>query len=247
MIEYDFKKFTRTCSIFSPQPNSITFARKIYYLERQRIKHFKDPLLIIMSDELAMSQVVIDLPNNIYPYPTKYVDYEFTTTHNKINYGRHPEPNEYMRNVIIHPTAVIGEGVNVAISPKGGKVQIKHMGNVFFGEDVEVGALTLIERGVLDSTTIARGVKIDGRCTIGHNSCIDENTVIATGAVIGGSAEIGKNCWIGLNATIRNGISICDNVVVGMGACVTKDITEPGIYAGVPAKLKAPYTPDWNF
>jgi acetyltransferase-like isoleucine patch superfamily enzyme len=41
---------------------------------------------------------------------------------------------------------------------------------------------------------------------------------------------------IGTNATIMP-VSICDNVVVGAGAVVTKDITEPGIYAGNPARL----------
>src|SRR3990172_1889587 len=244
MIAYNTQKFSRTCSIFNPKPNSITFARKVEYLDR--VRSFNNPLLVIIADDINISKFPV-LPENIQLYPTKYVDYEFTIIHNKINYGRQPAPDEYMRNVIIHPTAVISEGVNVAISPKGGKVQIKHMGNVFFGEGVEVGALTLVERGVLDSTTIAMGVKIDGRCTIGHNSLIDQDTVIATGAIIGGSAEIGKNCWIGLGAIIRNGISICDNVIVGMAACVTKDITEPGVYAGIPAKLKAPYTPNWNF
>jgi len=42
--------------------------------------------------------------------------------------------------------------------------------------------------------------------------------------------------WFYTNSTILP-IKICDNVVVGAGSVVTKDIDEPGIYAGNPAKL----------
>ena len=48
--------------------------------------------------------------------------------------------------------------------------------------------------------------------------------------------HIGNHVSIGSNATILP-IKICDHVVIGAGAVVTKDITEPGIYAGNPAKL----------
>ena len=49
------------------------------------------------------------------------------------------------------------------------------------------------------------------------------------------STKIGNHVSIGTNATILP-VSICDHVVVGAGSVVTKDITEPGIYAGNPAK-----------
>jgi acetyltransferase-like isoleucine patch superfamily enzyme len=47
---------------------------------------------------------------------------------------------------------------------------------------------------------------------------------------------IGNNVSIGSNATILP-INICDNVVIGAGAVVTKNIEQPGVYAGNPAKL----------
>jgi acetyltransferase-like isoleucine patch superfamily enzyme len=49
------------------------------------------------------------------------------------------------------------------------------------------------------------------------------------------STVIGNKVSIGSNATILP-VSICDHVVVGAGAVVTKDITEPGSYAGNPAR-----------
>lgn len=47
---------------------------------------------------------------------------------------------------------------------------------------------------------------------------------------------IGSNVWIGGNVTICQGVHIADGVVVGAGSVVTKSITEPGVYAGLPAK-----------
>jgi acetyltransferase-like isoleucine patch superfamily enzyme len=50
------------------------------------------------------------------------------------------------------------------------------------------------------------------------------------------STHIGNNVSIGTNSTILP-VNICDNVVIGAGSVITKDITVPGIYAGNPAKL----------
>ena len=48
--------------------------------------------------------------------------------------------------------------------------------------------------------------------------------------------KIGNRVSIGTNATILP-VTICHQVVIGAGAVVTKDITEPGIYVGNPARL----------
>ena len=47
--------------------------------------------------------------------------------------------------------------------------------------------------------------------------------------------KIGNNVSIGSNATILP-IEICDNVVIGAGSIVTKNIIEPGVYYGNPAR-----------
>lgn len=49
--------------------------------------------------------------------------------------------------------------------------------------------------------------------------------------------EIGNDVWVGANATILDGVHICDHVIIGAGAVVTKDISTPySVYVGVPAK-----------
>jgi acetyltransferase-like isoleucine patch superfamily enzyme len=68
------------------------------------------------------------------------------------------------------------------------------------------------------------------------------NDLFATGGPARGdkslwrATKIGSHVSIGTNATILP-VNICDHVVIGAGSVVTKDITEPGIYAGNPARL----------
>lgn len=49
--------------------------------------------------------------------------------------------------------------------------------------------------------------------------------------------HIGKNCWIGANAVILPGITICDNVVVGAGSVVTKDLPDNVVAVGNPCRI----------
>jgi acetyltransferase-like isoleucine patch superfamily enzyme len=50
------------------------------------------------------------------------------------------------------------------------------------------------------------------------------------------STNIGNHVSIGSNATLLP-VNICENAVIGAGSVVTKDISEPGVYAGNPARL----------
>ena len=95
-----------------------------------------------------------------------------------------------------------------------------------------------------DDVTVVRPVNLYGRtiggdCFIGHGVMFI-NDRFKTGGPARDAPEhwqpttIGNNVFIGSNATILP-VRICDNVVVGAGAVVTKDITIPGIYMGNPA------------
>ena len=47
---------------------------------------------------------------------------------------------------------------------------------------------------------------------------------------------IGDRVLIGSQSCIREGIEVCSDAIIGMGAVVVKDIKEPGVYVGNPAK-----------
>lgn len=116
------------------------------------------------------------------------------------------------------------------------------------GDDCFIGPFTEIQKGVIvgdrckiqSHSFICELVTIGNDCFIGHGVMFVNDT-FENGKPAGDKAlwkptSIGDHVSIGSNATILP-VSICDHVVIGAGAVVTKNITEPGKYAGNPAKL----------
>lgn len=103
--------------------------------------------------------------------------------------------------------------------------------NSTIGEGSAIMTGTIINRA-----TLGKHVIVNSGAIIEHDCLIGENTFIGPGAVIGGFTEIGDNCFIGLGAKIGNGLKIGDNVTIAMGATVSRNLTEPGIYHGLPLK-----------
>lgn len=115
--------------------------------------------------------------------------------------------------------------------------------NTFIGPFVEIQRGAKIGRNckVQSHAFICDLVTIGDDCFISHGAKF-VNDLFSSGGPAGGdrskwnSTVIGSHVSIGTNATVLP-VSICDHVVVGAGAVVTKDIAHPGIYAGNPAKL----------
>jgi|SRR5690625_3175102 len=140
------------------------------------------------------------------------------------------------RNVIIKSGAVIGS-TGFGYIKNGDEYEgFNHIGSVVIKDNVEIGANTTIDRGVLGNTTIGSGTKISNLVHIAHNVLIGKNVIIASSVDIVGSACIGLNSWIGPSAVIRNGITIGENAIVGMGAVVVKDVKDCVTVVGNPAR-----------
>lgn len=91
---------------------------------------------------------------------------------------------------------------------------------------------------------ISFGAKLDKTFSKGIH--IDDESYIASGAIIFSHdfsrnikthTYIGKKCFIGANAIIMPGVTINDEVIVGAGAIVTKNVPSNSIVAGNPAKV----------
>lgn len=116
---------------------------------------------------------------------------------------------------------------------RGQWVKIPQLGGVRIGDDVEVGANTTIDRGALDDTVIADGVKLDNQIMIGHNVHIGEHTAMAGCVGVAGSTRIGARCTIGGAAMISGHLVIADDVVVSGGTVVAASLPKPGQYTGI--------------
>ena len=133
----------------------------------------------------------------------------------------------------------------------GQNVTIVNPVNIYkctIGSDSFVGPFVEIQKGVIigertkiqSHSFVCELVTIGNDCFVGHGVMFI-NDLFAEGRPAGGdsskwkSTSIGDNVSIGSNATILP-ITICDNTVIGAGAVVTKNILEPGVYAGNPAR-----------
>jgi UDP-3-O-[3-hydroxymyristoyl] glucosamine N-acyltransferase len=135
------------------------------------------------------------------------------------------------KRVRISSGAVIGSDGFGFANEKGRWHKVPQLGTVVIGDDVDVGSNTTIDRGAIENTIIASGVKLDNLIQIGHNVQIGENTIVAGCTGIAGSTTIGKNCMIGGAVMINGHISIIDNVLITAGTGVSKSIRLPGIYS----------------
>jgi UDP-3-O-[3-hydroxymyristoyl] glucosamine N-acyltransferase len=133
---------------------------------------------------------------------------------------------------IFHPGVVIGaDGFGNAMTSDGW-VKVPQLGGVQIGNDVEIGANTTIDRGAIGDTVIEDGVRIDNLCMIAHNVRIGEHTAMAATTAIAGSTVIGKRCLFAGRSGAVGHINICDDVTVAGQSFLSKDVTEPGTYAG---------------
>lgn len=103
---------------------------------------------------------------------------------------------------------------------------------------VEIGANSKIQ----SHTFICELVKIGSDCFIGHGVMFINDLFKEGGPANGdvtkwAKTTIGDNVSLGSNSTILP-VNICSNVVIGAGSVVTRDINEPGVYAGNPARFK---------
>ena len=109
-------------------------------------------------------------------------------------------------------------------------------------------------KALIEATEIGKRNQISAQCYLTPTSKIGNDNVVYSGTVVEHEAEIGNqniitvnvsicgrvtignNCYLGAGSTILPNLRICDGVTVGAGAVVTKNIEEPGVYVGIPAK-----------
>ncbi|MCI8281978.1 MAG: hypothetical protein HFI76_09855 [Lachnospiraceae bacterium] len=144
---------------------------------------------------------------------------------------------EIGNDVVIRENTVIGaDGLTTERDEDGSALTMPQFGGVVIGDQVQIGANTVIGRGAIDNTVIGKGCKIDNCCFISHNVILEENVFIVGETLMMGSSRAGKQAYISGNAVIRNKVMIEEGAFVGMGAVVTKDVKKETTVMGNPAK-----------
>lgn len=135
-----------------------------------------------------------------------------------------------LRKKMFDKFTALGGVFTSTISPKA------TIGN--FGNEIEDGSNVMTGTVITNDIHLGKGVLVNLNCTIGHDSVIGEFVEMSPGVHISGNCRIGDYCNIGTNATILPKITIGENVIVGAGSVVTKDVPNNCLVVGVPAVVK---------
>src|SRR5258707_5616993 len=140
--------------------------------------------------------------------------------------------------VEIHAGAVVGADGFGYVYGQGRHWKFPQAGIVEIADDVEIGANSTIDRGSLDDTRIAEGVKIDNLVHVGHNVKIGAHTVIAAQTGISGSSVLGHHVVVGGQVGIADHCTLEDNSIAGAQAGIPtgKTIRSGQVVWGTPAR-----------
>lgn len=137
--------------------------------------------------------------------------------------------------VLIHATAVLGcDGFGYRFE-NGRYLKIPHLGSVQIEEDVEIGAGTTIDRGMIGATVIGEGSKVDNQVMIAHNCEIGKHNAFASQVGFAGSITTGDYVRCAGQVGIADHVHIGDQATLGARAGVHRDIPSGEIHIGTPA------------
>jgi len=140
-------------------------------------------------------------------------------------------------NNVIHSGAIICvDGLGCIRNVDGSLTEFPQLGGVIIGNNTYIGGNTHIASGSLSDTIIDNGCKINGMCFIGSNNHLCENVWITGSTMLAGSVTVGKNSTIFSKVVVRDWCQIGENVTIGMGSVVTKNVPSGETWVGNPAK-----------
>lgn len=139
-------------------------------------------------------------------------------------------------NVIIHAGAILGADAFYYKKRPEGFDQLLSGGRVIIEDNVGIGALCTIDKGVTGDTTIGEGTKLDNQVHVGHDTIIGKKCLIAAQTGIAGCVVIGNEVTLWGQVGTTSGITIGDKAIVMGQTGVSKSIAGGKVYFGTPVE-----------
>jgi UDP-3-O-[3-hydroxymyristoyl] glucosamine N-acyltransferase len=140
------------------------------------------------------------------------------------------------QRVRVHSASVIGSDGFGYVLDKGAHLKVPQIGNVIVGDDVEIGAGVMIDRGALGPTVIGKGTKIDNLVQIAHNVQVGESCLLVSQVGIAGSTKLGNYVVLAGQVGLAGHLSIGNQVTVAAQSGVMHDIPDGETWFGYPAQ-----------
>jgi UDP-3-O-[3-hydroxymyristoyl] glucosamine N-acyltransferase len=138
-------------------------------------------------------------------------------------------------NVILHSGCVIGADAYYFQKRPSGYKKLESCGRVVIEDDVEIGALTSIDKGVSGDTIISRGTKFDNHVQVGHDTYIGKNCLIGAYCAIAGVTRIEDDVILWAGVLVNKDLVIGKGAVLLAGSGTERSLEGGKIYWGIPA------------
>lgn len=139
------------------------------------------------------------------------------------------------RVVVQNGTVVGGDGFGFAKTKQGTHYKIPQSGITVIEDDVEIQALTAIDRATVGETRVKRGARIDNLVQIGHACVVGEDNIICSQVGLAGSTILEKNVLLAGQVGISGHLTIHDNAIVYAQSGVGHDVPAGSVISGSPA------------
>jgi len=139
-------------------------------------------------------------------------------------------------NVTIHAGTVLGANAFYYKKRPEGYDRLKSGGRVVIENDVDLGALCTIDRGVTGDTIIGEGSKLDNQIQIGHDTIVGKKCLIASQVGIAGCVVIEDEVTIWGQVGCTSGITIGKKAVIHAQSGISKSLEGNKTYWGTPAQ-----------
>jgi UDP-3-O-[3-hydroxymyristoyl] glucosamine N-acyltransferase len=138
-------------------------------------------------------------------------------------------------NVIMHSNCVIGADAYYFQKRPEGYKKLESCGRVVIEDNVEIGALTSIDKGVSGDTIISQGTKFDNHVQVGHDSYIGRNCLIGAYCAIAGVTRIEDEVILWAGVLVNKDLVIGKGAVLLAGSGTERSLEGGKIYWGIPA------------
>jgi UDP-3-O-[3-hydroxymyristoyl] glucosamine N-acyltransferase len=153
--------------------------------------------------------------------------------HSNVSIYDHTEIGD---NVIIHSGTVLGADAFYYKKRPEGFDQLLSGGRVIIEDNVGIGALCTIDKGVTGDTSIGEGTKLDNQVHVGHDTVIGKKVLIASQTGIAGCCVIEDEVTIWGQVGLTSGITIGAKAVIMAQSGVPKSVEGGKAYFGSPAE-----------
>ena len=190
------------------------FGKEVYCLAID--SGWKDSVICFLeSDDIWLDREVLGLPVKPFSYFNPALHMALVAVGDPAQREKiiHRFPYETQFPKLVHPSVIMSDWV-----------------------ELDEGSIICAGNILTCNIKIGKHAQLNLGSTIGHDCVIGDFFTVAPSVNISGHNIIGNRVYIGTNAATREKLHIGDDVVIGMGSVVVKDIMEAGVYAGNPAR-----------